>query len=341
MVGPVRSGRLTDEGIADDLNHPVFAYSGTNGIFLPILRSQPLTDVDDDNQPGLFYRSNLNVAPHNLYSNVVSLAGASTTHAPPPALFGFLPAGGHFTGPGVAPDVHIGLALPAAAVTWDWSAASRLWLRGQNGSADTDRSGAQLSATNVIVQFVRYITSGIATGEGGPPAPIPEGILVGSGPAWYFSNGEVVKGTWHRSALTSTTAYLQRRRCPGPADPGPDLGGVGAGRFHSHPGAVGLTGSGAPALRHPASRRSPVRASRRSVTPAVAGGRRPSGRLSFSSGSSPLRPDPAAPVIRPRSAGRARRLGAWLPPTRDPPFLAGAPALTWSNGAWPRCCGAG
>jgi hypothetical protein len=220
VVGPVRSGRLTDEGIADDLNHPVFAYSGTNGIFLPILRSQPLTDVDDDNHPGLFYRSNLGVEPHNLYSSVASLAGASTTHAPPPALFHFVPAHGRFTGPGLASDAHIGLAWPAAAVTWDWNASSRAWLRGQNGSADTDRSGAQLSATNVIVQFVSYITSGIATGEGGPPAPIPEGILVGGGPAWYFSNGEVVKGTWHRSSLTATTVYLNAARAPVQLTPG-------------------------------------------------------------------------------------------------------------------------
>ncbi len=60
VVGPVRSGRLTDEGIADDLNHPVLAYSGTNAIFLPILRAQPVTDVDDGNHPELFSRSGAN-----------------------------------------------------------------------------------------------------------------------------------------------------------------------------------------------------------------------------------------------------------------------------------------
>ena len=93
VVGPVRSGRLTDEGIADDLNHPVFAYSGTNAIFLPILRSQPVTDVDDDNHPGLFYRSNLNVAPHNLYANVASLA-ACVDHPHPARRPVPLPAAG-------------------------------------------------------------------------------------------------------------------------------------------------------------------------------------------------------------------------------------------------------
>ncbi len=207
VVGPVRSGRLTDEAIADDLHHPVFAYSGTNAIFLPILRSQPVTDVDAGNHPGLFYRSGVNVAPHNLYADVASLAAASTTHAPPPSLFAFVPAGRPFSEPGMVPERQVRLAFPGAAVTWDWNARYRVWLRAQNGTADVDRSGGRLTATNVIVQFVPYISSGEATGEGGPPVPIPEGLLVGRGPAWCFSNGEVVKGTWTRSAPTALTVF--------------------------------------------------------------------------------------------------------------------------------------
>jgi hypothetical protein len=207
MVGPVRSGRLTDSGIADDLNHPVFAYSGTNGIFLPILRSQPLTDVDGSNRPDLFYRSNLAAAPHNLYSSVVSLAGASTTHAPPRPLFAYVTGRSTFTVPGLVPVSHLGVRFPQTSVTWDWYAKARLWLRAQNGTIDVDRAGVQIGATNVVVQFIPYYTSAMATGEGGPPAPIPAGQLVGSGTAWYFSNGHLVKGTWTRASLTAVTSY--------------------------------------------------------------------------------------------------------------------------------------
>jgi hypothetical protein len=220
QVGPVRSGRLTDEGIADDLNHPVFAYSGTNAIFLPLLRAQPVTDVDDENQPELFYRSDLNVEPHNLYADVVSLAAASTTHAPPHPLFDFAEAGGRFNGAGAHPDVHLGLNFPAVTVTWDWNAADRIWRRGQDGRADVDRSGRRLSAVNVIVQFVPYVTSGLATGEGVPPAPIPEGLLAGRGAAWYLSDGKVVKGTWSRSSLTSLTVWKDAAGAPIRLTPG-------------------------------------------------------------------------------------------------------------------------
>jgi hypothetical protein len=173
-----------------------------------------VTDVDGDNHPTQFWRSNLAPAPHNLYASVASLAATSTTHAPPPALFAYLPPGSHFGGTGLAPAVHLGLSFPNARVTWDWSAAAHLWLRGQDGTPDVDRAGARLSTTNVVVQFVPYITSGIATGEGGPPAPIPEGLLVGSGPVWYFSNGQVVKGTWTRSSLTTTTRYVDAKGVP-------------------------------------------------------------------------------------------------------------------------------
>jgi Protein of unknown function (DUF3048) N-terminal domain/Protein of unknown function (DUF3048) C-terminal domain len=207
VVGPVRSGRLTDEGIIDDLNHPVFAYSGTNGIFLPILRSQPITDIDDENHPSQFYRTNYAASPHNLYANVNSLAGAALNPAPPAPLFSFLGAGKSFGGAGITPDISVHVGFPEASVTWDWNAQDHLWLRDQNGTIDVDRAGIQMSAANVIVQFVPYITSAMATGEGGPPAPIPEGLLVGSGVAWFFSNGHVVKGTWSRSSLTSVTTY--------------------------------------------------------------------------------------------------------------------------------------
>jgi hypothetical protein len=219
-VGPVRSGRLTDMGIADDLNHPVFAYSGTNAIFLPILRSQPLTDIDGGNRPDLFWRSSLAVAPHNLYASVAALAGASTTHAPPPALFHYVLAGGAFTGPGVAPAGGIGINFSATTVGWNWNPSLHAWTRTQDGSADIDGNGAQINAANVILQFVPYVTSAMATGEGGPPAPIPAGQLVGSGTAWYFSNGHYLRGAWSRTALTTATAFKDASGAPVRLTPG-------------------------------------------------------------------------------------------------------------------------
>jgi hypothetical protein len=207
VVGPVRSGRLTDAAIADNLNHPVFAYSGTNAGFYPVLRSQPWTDVDGDNRPDLFSRSNLEAAPHNLYASVVALAAASTTQAPPRPLFAYLPAGAVFGGSRSAPVQQIRINFGETTATWDWNATLGAWLRGQDGTADVDRAGVQIGANNVIVQFVPYITSGMATGEGLPPVPIPTGELVGRGTAWYLSGGRMLQGYWSRAGLTAPTVF--------------------------------------------------------------------------------------------------------------------------------------
>jgi hypothetical protein len=205
-AGPVRSGRLTDEGVADDLNHPVLAFAGANSGFLPILQSQPITLITMESQPNDFVRVGNNI-PHNLYTNVATLASQSTTHTAPPPMFQYLPSGQTFTGAAVSPASALSLNFEAASIGWTWDQATNSYLRTQNGTADVDSSGQQMHATNVVVYFVNYITSGMATGEGLPPVPIPTGIQTGTGAAWIFSAGKVVKGTWNRSSLTSVATY--------------------------------------------------------------------------------------------------------------------------------------
>jgi hypothetical protein len=220
LVGPVRSGRLTDAGIADDLNHPVLAYSGTNAIFLPILQSQPVTGINAENHPALFPQNGNLPAPHNTFTNVQALAGLSTTHAPPPPLFSYLLPRTVFGGRGATPARHIGISFPSAQVTWDYYPQVKGWLRGQDGTADLDSAHQQVEAANVVVLFVTYITSGIASGEGVAPTPIPEGILTGSGQAWFLSAGKLLKGTWSRQSLTSVAQYRSLSGAPIRLTPG-------------------------------------------------------------------------------------------------------------------------
>ena len=208
VVGPVRSGRLTDEGIADDLNHPVFAYSGTNAIFLPVLRSQPIVDIDDENRGDQFYRTNFASPPHNLYTNVVHLAAnATAASSAPTPLFAFFSQPPAIGTPGVTTASRIGVNFQHAFITWTWAASSGLWTRTQNGTTDVDRAGQQLSAQNVIVQNIPYSTN--QTGyESGVLTVVPAGNMVGAGQAWYFSDGRVIQGKWSRSSLTSVTSYV-------------------------------------------------------------------------------------------------------------------------------------
>jgi hypothetical protein len=208
-VEPVRSGRLTDEGIADDLNHPVLAYSGTNAIFQPQLAAQPVQDVTASSNPNLFIRDNSRPAPHNYYANVAALAATDKPARPPSSsFFTFRKAGTRLRGAAVAAATRISIPFPAADIQWTWSAKQKLWLRTQDGAADLDASGARMAATNVIVQFIPYVTSAYATGEGlSEPTPIPKGEMTGKGTAWVLSGDAIVKGRWSRSSLTSPTVF--------------------------------------------------------------------------------------------------------------------------------------
>ena len=199
VAGPVRSGRLTDEGIADDLNHPVYVFSGTNAIFLPVLVGQPVIAVYQMNHPEMFFRYGGNI-PHNLYTSVSKVASLGRA-TPPLPLFSFLSAGQPFGGGEASPAASVAISFPAATATWTYSPAAHAWLRWQNGTPDVDSTGRQIRADNVLVMFVSYVTSGVATGEGVAPSPIPEAILTGAGPLWALSGPALAKGTWARDSL--------------------------------------------------------------------------------------------------------------------------------------------
>jgi hypothetical protein len=206
-VGPVRSGRLTDVGIGDDLNHPVYVMSGTNAVFLPQLRSQPWTDVDGSNHGEQFYRG-AGAAPHNEYTNAASVAKLDSVHQPPPPLFQYRAAGSPMSGAGATSASHLGIGFTGASITWDFNSQAGQWVRGQNGTADVDSSRTQLAASNVVVLFINYYTSGIVAGEGVGPQPIPAGIMTGTGQAWVLSANQVVKGTWNRSSVNTPAVYI-------------------------------------------------------------------------------------------------------------------------------------
>jgi hypothetical protein len=220
-LGPVRSGRTTDIGIVDDLNRPLFAFSGANAIFLTEIRAAPIVDVDAERDPGAYYRAGPHVIPHNLYTSTAALY-ALDPHATnaPPALFTYRAGGAPVTAAGAHPAATVSLTWPLASASWRWQPGPGQWARVQDGNADVDAAGHQVEAANVVVQAVTYVTDGVATGEGLPPTPIPKGVLVGTGRAWIFTGGEEVEGTWSRPASGTVTAYTDAAGHPVALAPG-------------------------------------------------------------------------------------------------------------------------
>lgn len=204
-VGPVRSARSTDVGLAATLGRPLFAYSGASGYFQGLVDQAPLIDVGAGRRAGAYWRAADRPVPYNLWSSTSGLwSGASAV--PPAPLWAFraegapAPAGGR---PMTEAAYHFGGNV--TSVRWRWDPARGTFARWQNGTPHLDAAWCQVEVQNVIVQLVPYVDSGVRDVTGGVS---PEAALFGAGPAWVLTGGQAVPATWQRVWGDSPTAYL-------------------------------------------------------------------------------------------------------------------------------------
>ncbi len=203
-VGPIRSLRWVDWHVVHQLGNPILVSAG--GIIPDIqeVKAQGwLHYIDALSFTGPpFVRITSRVPPENLYgspSEIWSLVGSKT---PPPRLFDFstkVPSGGS----GVST-----VAIPFSAaedVSWQWSSTANRFLRFYSGQPAYGNSGEQLSATNVVIQFVNAPPG--QYNESGPNSLGVHSQTVGQGTVWILRNGEIFKGRWVRRSLAQTTSY--------------------------------------------------------------------------------------------------------------------------------------
>lgn len=200
VVGPVRSVRTTDIDVLAQFNRPLLAASGANPGVLAVVAGANVVNVNAIEAGGAYYRSGSKRAPHNLFVRTTDLyVAANSQGGIPPQIFSYrepaLPPSASVASNGV--DVNFG----SASIGFRWSASKRGWLRSQNGSAHKVSGGQQLAPKNVVVLEVPYGVSSI-------DAQSPEAHTVGSGPAWVFTAGQVVAGSWSRSAANQPIALF-------------------------------------------------------------------------------------------------------------------------------------
>jgi hypothetical protein len=202
-LGPVRSGRTTDIGLAANLNTPLFAYSGANAPTEALLAGAAIVNRGPAHVS--YRRSGSRWAPHDLMTDASSVRGGTVGSAPP-TMFVFStdpPTGG-------TPTSSFSVGFPATSVTWSWDGTG--WLRSQDGTSHFDAlSGTQVRAATVIVQHTQYVDTGLGT---------PEGVTVGTGRATIYTNGMSVAATWTRPSLRSVTTYTDAAGAHIPVSPG-------------------------------------------------------------------------------------------------------------------------
>ncbi len=211
-VGPVRSVRPADPVIIFPLTG-VFAFSGASAAIRALVPPGVFTVVDENSTDVMRRRSGRS-APYNLYTTTQGLFGKAPGPKPPPRLAAFLPPDRPFGGAGAAPVAKVTLApAPGVTASYDWDAASGTWKRSTDGAPHQLEGGAQLAPNNVVIQFTPY-----SRFSGDSKVQYPE--VIGSGEAWFFASGMLVKGRWSKAGPGEVTAFTDAAGAPIVLPPG-------------------------------------------------------------------------------------------------------------------------
>ncbi len=185
-VGPVRSGRTTDIQLTENLNNPIFGYSGSNqGIARQInfAASNGLLTPFPNTDRSPFVRDGRFRAPDNLFVSPAGLGACGG--GSPTAIFRY--------GPNNSTTARSASTVSFSARSsyrFDWNGST--WTRSQSGSQHVTRDGAALAPENVVVLFVPYTQSQI-------DANSVDAVTVGSGEAWVLRDGTITTGGYTRA----------------------------------------------------------------------------------------------------------------------------------------------
>ncbi len=198
-VGPIRSARTSDPPLLEGFDRPLFAYSGANRGTRGAVAASELTDVGYDAASSLYWRSTSRRAPHNLFSATDRLWGKYPERDEiPTAPFAFRTVLDELH-PSAEPVAGVFVDFGHAEIDYAWNGEG--WERTHNGDAHSDSDGVRVAPPNVVIQFTTYGTSSADSRS-------PEAQTVGSGEAWVFTDGHVVRGRWERPDQSRPAALV-------------------------------------------------------------------------------------------------------------------------------------
>lgn len=201
LLGPVRSIRPMDPNIISPLGG-IVCYSGGQERFMSLMRNTPVYNAihGQPDTASTFFRTPTKKAPHNV---LVKARDLLTQHASIPA-----PAQQFAYSLDVPSATAAKDGAPTAALnyrfstivygSWSYDAAKQVYLRNQEGKADLDSAGAQLTATNVVVMRVA-VTSDMN---------VPRTEMIGGGEAWVSTGGGTVHAAWSKGSATDPIQFV-------------------------------------------------------------------------------------------------------------------------------------
>src|SRR6266542_4085608 len=218
-IEPVRSGRLTDVNILVQFGRPLFAYAGGKPRVIQAVRRAGIIDINYNVRQvaRAYHRDPNRPAPHNLYTSTRELySSASDLFEPkaPDPIFTYsdTPPQGAVR----ARKVHLPFSS-SSDVFWKWSKTRKVWLRFHGTVPHVSSDGTQFSAKNVVVQVVKTRLTDIVDANG---VRSPLVISVGTGKAYVFRDGKVIKGRWERDSAADLTKFVDTNGDEIPLTPG-------------------------------------------------------------------------------------------------------------------------
>jgi Protein of unknown function (DUF3048) N-terminal domain/Protein of unknown function (DUF3048) C-terminal domain len=211
-VGPIRSSRLYFISWAAEWN-AVYMHVGGSPQALALLRTaqgsgKAVWNADEIRLGDTYmWRIKTRSAPHNMYSNSKSMRLlVKAVHAPVSMNYT-----AHWQ---FAPDAPVeqrptsgSIRVPydANVITYAYQPSTNAYLRSVTAEGKQVDAGTKqrIAPKNVVVIFMSFAPLNDGTNHGRLEAQ-----FTGTGKAWVFTNGTLVKGTWKKKSLTAPTLLL-------------------------------------------------------------------------------------------------------------------------------------
>ena len=195
-IGPIRSARSYIVDLAREYQ-AILVHAGGALDALASIKDQKINNLDEinggSNVAAAFWRVTEKAKPHNLYSSSDSLRRAAINAkydlSTPPAQRGELPLIQEAEGK-VSSDITVFYPNKLSMVRYQYNKERMLYERFMGEQPHMTAKGEQLTAANVIVQYVSYQ---YIDGDGRLRL-----IMYGKGKALIFSGGRVINASWDK-----------------------------------------------------------------------------------------------------------------------------------------------
>ena len=215
-VGPVRSARLIDLELVPEYQALLSNSGASQGTAAELsAASDYVPNIDDARAPDVYWRVHDRYAPDNLMTSTDGIRQAAAAAG----LSTEADVNGGPTFKGDSPPAA-GAALksisvpysPYADVSYQYDPGANAWLRFIGGKPHIDTlNGKQIEAKNVIIQYVQVTQTNIKEDSNNYGLSFQ---LTGSGKVLVFRDGQVVSGTWQRTARDAPTTYYDAQNRP-------------------------------------------------------------------------------------------------------------------------------